>query len=108
MIRRPPRSTLFPYTTLFRSGADGFDGAGGGLAQEVLDLGEGLLDRVQVRRVFRQEEELGTGGADELAYCFGFVTAEIVHDDDVAGTKRGDKDLLDIGPEALTIDGTVE
>src|SRR3990170_6580296 len=23
MIRRPPRSTLFPYTTLFRSGSDG-------------------------------------------------------------------------------------
>src|SRR3712207_7340134 len=23
MIRRPPRSTLFPYTTLFRSSADG-------------------------------------------------------------------------------------
>src|SRR5256885_8080376 len=23
MIRRPPRSTLFPYTTLFRSGASG-------------------------------------------------------------------------------------
>ena len=22
MIRRPPRSTLFPYTTLFRSGGD--------------------------------------------------------------------------------------
>src|SRR2546425_4442449 len=31
MIRRPPRSTLFPYTTLFRSGASGlagFDQAG--------------------------------------------------------------------------------
>src|SRR3989442_6120297 len=25
MIRRPPRSTLFPYTTLFRSVADEFD-----------------------------------------------------------------------------------
>src|SRR3712207_6873813 len=24
MIRRPPRSTLFPYTTLFRSGVLGF------------------------------------------------------------------------------------
>src|SRR5690349_22798773 len=24
MIRRPPRSTLFPYTTLFRSGPGGF------------------------------------------------------------------------------------
>src|SRR3712207_7345386 len=25
MIRRPPRSTLFPYTTLFRSHAEGFN-----------------------------------------------------------------------------------
>src|SRR3712207_7218606 len=30
MIRRPPRSTLFPYTTLFRSGT----GAGGGARYE--------------------------------------------------------------------------
>src|SRR3989454_5709849 len=31
MIRRPPRSTLFPYTTLFRSGGirEEVDGAGG-------------------------------------------------------------------------------
>src|SRR3989449_10768033 len=29
MIRRPPRSTLFPYTTLFRS-AGGGEGRGGG------------------------------------------------------------------------------
>src|SRR3712207_8293688 len=28
MIRRPPRSTLFPYTTLFRSGSGGRDPAG--------------------------------------------------------------------------------
>src|SRR2546430_15988092 len=28
MIRRPPRSTLFPYTTLFRSGAVRDDHAG--------------------------------------------------------------------------------
>src|SRR3712207_7501295 len=27
MIRRPPRSTLFPYTTLFRSAAGGVEGA---------------------------------------------------------------------------------
>src|SRR2546425_8199711 len=26
MIRRPPRSTLFPYTTLFRSGRPAFQG----------------------------------------------------------------------------------
>src|SRR2546429_9975568 len=33
MIRRPPRSTLFPYTTLFRS-ADGFDA---GIARVYID-----------------------------------------------------------------------
>src|SRR5258708_19935241 len=27
MIRRPPRSTLFPYTTLFRSFATGLEGS---------------------------------------------------------------------------------
>src|SRR3712207_7627781 len=39
MIRRPPRSTLFPYTTLFRSlharaaGGAGMDGQGGGVVE---------------------------------------------------------------------------
>src|SRR5258708_19789175 len=32
MIRRPPRSTLFPYTTLFRSPADTMLGAGPGFS----------------------------------------------------------------------------
>src|SRR2546427_8065439 len=32
MIRRPPRSTLFPYTTLFRSTASVYDVARGGTA----------------------------------------------------------------------------
>src|SRR3712207_7521701 len=38
MIRRPPRSTLFPYTTLFRSvGGIELGGQGGG------DVGAGLV-----------------------------------------------------------------
>src|ERR1051325_2302493 len=43
MIRRPPRSTLFPYTTLFRSGGAQRVGAGtfGG------DLDVGVDPRVQ-------------------------------------------------------------
>src|SRR5687768_17850917 len=32
MIRRPPRSTLFPYTTLFRSAGPAVRGVVGGLA----------------------------------------------------------------------------
>src|SRR3712207_8396500 len=35
MIRRPPRSTLFPYTTLFRSRLDGRDARGVGGPVEV-------------------------------------------------------------------------
>src|SRR2546426_6505393 len=35
MIRRPPRSTLFPYTTLFRSAPSGFVFDTGGTAPTV-------------------------------------------------------------------------
>src|SRR5688572_31970414 len=44
MIRRPPRSTLFPYTTLFRStkSAGGSTGGGAvGLATGMIALAEG-------------------------------------------------------------------
>src|SRR2546430_7441980 len=37
MIRRPPRSTLFPYTTLFRSAGRSGDAATGGL-QRVVEI----------------------------------------------------------------------
>src|SRR3712207_6960774 len=47
MIRRPPRSTLFPYTTLFRSTV------AGGLA---LALSEGLRKKV-LDALFGAEEE---------------------------------------------------
>ena len=42
MIRRPPRSTLFPYTTLFRS--SGANEQSRGLAE--INLGVGQLDKV--------------------------------------------------------------
>src|SRR2546429_4339312 len=35
MIRRPPRSTLFPYTTLFRSTAPGREGRGDHLSRRL-------------------------------------------------------------------------
>src|SRR3712207_9562409 len=40
MIRRPPRSTLFPYTTLFRSGKN-VEFRGQGRIEGTVDLGEG-------------------------------------------------------------------
>src|SRR3712207_7592373 len=47
MIRRPPRSTLFPYTTLFRSGLVVHRDLEAGLLDDLLPLGDqGLLVRV--------------------------------------------------------------
>src|SRR2546425_9676512 len=47
MIRRPPRSTLFPYTTLFRSsfttpGRTGGDGLAPGAKLVLQEMGDGL------------------------------------------------------------------
>src|SRR5437899_8186447 len=47
MMRRPPRSTLFPYTTLFRSKPVGRPRAEGGPARENV-AGVHLADRADV------------------------------------------------------------
>src|SRR3712207_8339410 len=70
MIRRPPRSTLFPYTTLFRSAGDGVVGQalhqGDGLLAEVLHAGDvdlrGLRHRLEIAaaelgRLFRRLQQ---------------------------------------------------
>src|SRR2546426_12338068 len=41
MIRRPPRSTLFPYTTLFRSGGADFLDLEGLALRRPIELGDG-------------------------------------------------------------------
>jgi hypothetical protein len=89
-------------------GGQGFDGSGGGFAQEMLELGEDLLDWVQVGRIFGQEEELGAGRSDRLADGAAFVTAEIVHDDQIARLEGGREHFLDVGLERLAIDGAIE
>src|SRR5271170_7682536 len=43
MIRRPPRSTLFPYTTLFRSLASRFDNAAAGFSACLVLSADGSL-----------------------------------------------------------------
>src|SRR2546425_7973960 len=78
MIRRPPRSTLFPYTTLFRS----LIGRGVGLALTPLPLGvevqlgqvaavvvkdpELALPRGDLAQLYRSEEH--TSELQSLAY----------------------------------------
>src|SRR5256885_7192935 len=58
MIRRPPRSTLFPYTTLFRSlvavERDSIDGIRGRPAPDRLVRGEAHLSDSLGRRLVEQ------------------------------------------------------
>src|SRR5256885_7717264 len=62
MIRRPPRSTLFPYTTLFRSAGLALDGVGmAGLAQ----LGA---------------QRLGAAVRQTMAWCMGWPVARFQTD----------------------------
>src|SRR2546422_9062860 len=56
MIRRPPRSTLFPYTTLFRSLHDLADGGVLGHRQPVrADASDFLLEPQRLERGWTQE-----------------------------------------------------
>src|SRR3712207_7859032 len=63
MIRRPPRSTLFPYTTLFRSREA--DDRRGGAAQRVPDAGNAEDGPDGDDRVRRREQD-HVGGGDRL------------------------------------------
>src|SRR3989475_5391034 len=64
MIRRPPRSTLFPYTTLFRSlGVAATDrpalGAAGALIRYARELKPGDLPHVARPRIVRRGDRSG-------------------------------------------------
>src|SRR3712207_8795490 len=58
MIRRPPRSTLFPYTTLFRSGQEPAQLAGREAHRAAGDLAVGVM-----RTLHRAEEGRQAGHA---------------------------------------------
>src|SRR5690349_21988340 len=71
MIRRPPRSTLFPYTTLFRSVGDVEDDAAG------LDLG-------QVENLVDEFEQIRPSAVDRLResdLLFGQVAVTVLRQD---------------------------
>src|SRR3712207_6854208 len=55
MIRRPPRSTLFPYTTLFRSHRRS---PAGGVVRVAVVGGTGLVGRYVVQALERSGEEV--------------------------------------------------
>src|SRR2546423_2540950 len=70
MIRRPPRSTLFPYTTLFRSWLDRAEYISGGVAlramRQCFDEIVAAVPACAAARIRRSEEH--TSELQSLAY----------------------------------------
>src|SRR5260370_34892705 len=102
MIRRPPRSTLFPYTTLFRSvprrrgaGPDGVD-------QGRPELAPGLLSRAVKKYIFRTilgsstrravPQPPGRRLAGDLPHC---LIEELVRNREMLGDHRRQGRRLD-------------
>src|SRR3712207_9279815 len=85
MIRRPPRSTLFPYTTLFRSH---------GRAQAVAGLVGELVDPLAVGALRSEVEQRHLGPVGLLAEPVGRGLSEHARlgDEGRAGPRVGGRD----------------
>ena len=88
--------------------ADGFVASRPRLSQQGFELGEDLLDRIEIGRVFRQEDEASADIADRRPHDLSLMRAEIVEDHDVARLQCRDEELFEIGAEALAVDRPVE
>jgi hypothetical protein len=78
-----------------------FEGALGGLAQQVLELGEDLFDWIEVGTVGRQKQHSRASRADGLRYGLAFMAAQIVEDDEIARSQGWNEDLFDMARQSL-------
>src|SRR3712207_7399075 len=85
MIRRPPRSTLFPYTTLFRSKRQIFVGGvpiGGGAPVAVQTMTK--TETANVEATMEQIRKVADAGAD-------LVRVAVPRDDDAVALRRSEE-----------------
>ena len=71
------------------------------LSQQRLQLGEHLLDRVEIRTVGWKIQNAWPGGSDCLGNAGDLVRAEIIHHHDITWSERRCKELLDISAKRL-------
>ncbi len=89
---RPPQSVI---------------GSHGSFSQMGLQLGKGHLDRIEIRRILRQEQEPGAYFAQHLCGNSAFVNRQVVQNDDAAVERWGELGF-DIDVEGIAVDGAVE
>src|SRR2546427_12396623 len=99
MIRRPPRSTLFPYTTLFRSGRTLYEGRA-----TILGGSGGIgLALVGLLASFRAEVTVVRRGHDPVAGVARTVAVEGLHDALVGADVRSGEHTSELQSQAKLV-----
>lgn len=73
-----------------------------------LELGEGLLDRIEIGRVRWQVEQVGAGRLYGLSNAGDLVAGQVVHDDDIAGLEAWGENLLGVGLECSAVHRSIQ
>src|SRR4051794_25864747 len=82
--------------------------AGGGLSEQLFQLCEELLDRVQVRRVGWQIRQARACCLDRFLHAFHLVDRKTVHQNRLPRLEFRRQHLLDVNPERVTVHGTID
>jgi len=85
-----------------------WDGSGGNLAQERLELAEGHLDRVKVGGILRQIAKGCSRGLDRFAHAGDFVGSKIIDHHDIVSLQCWHEALFDIGAEHFSSHRSVD
>ena len=84
------------------------NGPFGRVTQQSFELGEDLLNGIEIRGVGRQEAERGSHPLQGRPHGRTLVAAQVVHNDDIARGERRQQTLFDIGQKAGAIQRAVE
>ena len=87
-MKKLRQSAGFISSVAMAQALQAFERPPGEFAQDVFELGEGLFDRVEIGPVGREKPKFGSGGFNRDFDGGALVSAEVVHDHDVAGAQR--------------------
>lgn len=82
--------------------------SGAEAANQLLEFGEDIFDRVQVGRVRRQVNQFGPDGFDRGCRCGGPMAPQIVEHHEIARLQTRREDLFAEAGKAESVDWTVE
>jgi hypothetical protein len=75
--------------------------------QEGFEFAESVFDRREIRRIDREKEETSASSAHGMVDNGGFVTGQVIEDDNIARTQDRNKQLAHKGRKHSSIDSSI-